>query len=387
MVGNNITPARSARVPSLDGLRAVSAAMVVFGHAVKLLQVGRHLPYGAGVADAWGPVGVTVFFVISGFLITRLLIEESRASGSISFRGFFARRAFRILPAYWTYLAVVAALASAGLVTASALGFSRAFFFSTDYLNSDSWVLNHSWSLSVEEQFYLFWPVLLLVVGTLRARKTALALIVVAPALRVLTYFVAPDLRPCITSMLHLRVDALMVGCWAALEMELRPRSRWLALLAHRRAALISAVYCILVSAVMRRFGLLHSAVGYSIEAFCACAVLLWAMRNGASRAGRVLNSGPMVHLGAISYSLYLWQQLWFSHEGRSPVWIVPLLIAGAVISAELSYRFVEAPMLRLRTKLRVALPGDPGAAASYAEDAGPPMAFPVARSATTSMP
>ncbi len=111
MVGNNITPARSARVPSLDGLRAVSAAMVVFGHAVKLLQVGRHLPYGAGVADAWGPVGVTVFFVISGFLITRLLIEESRASGSISFRGFFARRAFRILPAYWTYLAVVAALA------------------------------------------------------------------------------------------------------------------------------------------------------------------------------------------------------------------------------------------------------------------------------------
>jgi peptidoglycan/LPS O-acetylase OafA/YrhL len=94
-----------------------------------------------------------------------------------------------------------------------------------------------------------------------------------------------------------------------------------------------------------------------------------------------------MVHLGAISYSLYLWQQLWFSHEGRSPVWIVPLLIAGAVISAELSYRFVEAPMLRLRTKLRVALPADPGAAASYAEDAGPPMAFPVARSATTSMP
>jgi peptidoglycan/LPS O-acetylase OafA/YrhL len=355
---------RRERLPSLDGLRAVSALLVVLSHSVKVLQVGRHLPYGTGIAEAWGPVGVTVFFVLSGFLITRLLIDERRASGTISLRSFFARRAFRILPAYWVYLAVVTTLAAAGLVAATPAGLRRAILFASDYLNTDSWVLNHSWSLSVEEQFYLFWPLLVLVLGVLRARKTALALVLAAPAVRVLTYFVAPDLRPCITSMLHLRVDAVMIGCWAALEMEVSPRSRLLALFAHPRAALGSAAYCILLAAVVRRVGVAQSAAGYSLEALCACSVLLWAMRNSASRVGRFLNWGPVSHLGAISYSLYLWQQLWLAPpERQSPIWVAPLLIAAALISAELSYRFVEQPMLRLRTKLRAALRGDPRSA------------------------
>jgi len=351
----------SARLPSLDGLRAVSALMVIAGHAGKLIHVGRHMPYGSGVVDVWGPVGVTVFFVLSGFLITRLLVDERRKTGTVNLRDFFLRRAFRILPAYWAYIAVIAGLASAGLVIADRSSFVRALSFTTDYLNPGSWVLNHSWSLSVEEQFYLFWPVLLLAVGLLRARRTALFLIVAAPVVRVLTFYFAPELRPSITAMLHLRIDAIMVGCWAALEMDVNPESRALNLMARPQAALFGAIYCVLIAAVTRRLGVAQSAAGYSLEAICACAVLLWAVRNPASSVGRVLNARPLAHLGVISYSLYLWQELWLSHETMTPLWMVPLLIAGTVLCGEVSYRLIEAPMLRLR-RARVAgrLPASP---------------------------
>ncbi len=340
------------RIPSLDGLRAIAASMVILGHTVKVLHVGRSLPYGSGVVDAWGPIGVTMFFALSGYLITRLLIGERRASGEISLRAFFVRRAFRILPAYWVYLTFVAVLAAGGYVIASPHSFARAIAFTTDYVNPDSWVLNHSWSLSVEEQFYLLWPLLVVALGALGARRTALALIVIAPALRVLTFFATPQLRPSITSMLHLRVDALMVGCWLALETELRPPSRVVAFLARWQVALFGAFYCFLLDPGVRRIGVAQSALGYTVEAFCACSILLWAIRNSTSTVGRILNSRPFAHLGALSYGLYLWQQLWLSHERPTPVWMAPFLIAGAVVCAELSFRYVEAPMLRLRGKV-----------------------------------
>ena len=340
------------RLPSLDGLRAISAALVVIGHAEQMLKVGRHLPFGAGVIDAWGPVGVTVFFVISGFLITRLLLEERRESGTISLRAFYLRRTFRILPAYWTYMAVVAVLAFAGIVMAGTDSFARALFFATDYLHAGFWALNHSWSLSVEEQFYLLWPLALLTVGVMRARRLALFLVFAAPVVRVLTYYCTPQLRPAIAAMLHLRGDALMIGCWAALEQEARPASRVLKFLARPTTALCAAVYCVLLSAIVRRVGLANAAVGYSIEALSACAVILWAIQNPGSVVGRILNSRPLVHVGVMSYSLYLWQQLWLAHETPTPVWMAPLLVLGAALCAEASYRFVEAPMLRLRPRL-----------------------------------
>jgi peptidoglycan/LPS O-acetylase OafA/YrhL len=341
------------RLPSLDGLRAISAAMVVLGHAGKALHVGRTLPFGAGVIDVWGPVGVTVFFVISGFLITRLLLEERNRTGAIDLRAFYLRRTFRILPAYWAYLAVVAVLAAAGVVVAGPIAFLKAIFFTTNYLNPGAWVVNHSWSLSVEEQFYLFWPFLLLLLGAFKARKTAIALLIATPLMRVITFLFIPDMRPAITSMLHLRVDALMLGCWAALELEEFGTSRVLDFLARPAVAIASAFYLVVVSCVMRRAGIINCAFGYSLEGFCALSVITWGLRNADSAVGRVLNSKPFVHFGLISYSLYLWQQLWLSHETPAPVWSIPLQVAGAVLCAELSYRFVEVPMLKLRTILK----------------------------------
>jgi len=80
-------------------------------------------------------------------------------------------------------------------------------------------------------------------------------------------------------------------------------------------------------------------AFGYSIEACAACSVLLWALKNPGTRAGRALNSAPLVHLGLASYSLYLWQQLWLSHETITAAWMVPLLVCGAVPCSQRSCR------------------------------------------------
>lgn len=330
--------------------------MVVLGHSIKALHVGRHLPYRSGFIENFGPIGVTVFFVISGFLITRLLLEQSNRFGSIDLRAFYWRRTFRILPAYWAYLAAIAALSFAGLVIAPPWNFARALFFTTDYFNVDAWVLQHSWSLSVEEQFYLLWPLLLVWVGVLRARRTALVLIAVAPVLRIVTFMQLPQMRPEITSMLHLRMDALMLGCWAALELEQQSASRILEWLSRPTTALCGAVCCAGIAPVLRHFSsIANPALGYSVEALSALSVVLWGIKHSESRIGRLLNSRWLTHLGVISYSVYLWQQLWLSHETPTPVWRVPLMIAGTLLSAEVSYRFVETPLLRFGHALRLA--------------------------------
>src|SRR5437879_6873869 len=90
-------PLRGKRLPSLDGLRAISALMVVVGHAGKVLQVGRHLPFGSGVVGVWGPVGVTVCFVLSGFLITRLMVLERCTTWIMDVRAFSLLCAYRFV--------------------------------------------------------------------------------------------------------------------------------------------------------------------------------------------------------------------------------------------------------------------------------------------------
>src|SRR5207249_7673280 len=101
--------------------------------------------------------GVTVFFVISGFLITGLLMREQGRSGQISLKRFYLRRAFRILPAFYTYILLVMACGALGLVEIKKYDAVWAALFTADY-REQPWVLGHSWSLAVEEQFYLLWP-------------------------------------------------------------------------------------------------------------------------------------------------------------------------------------------------------------------------------------
>jgi peptidoglycan/LPS O-acetylase OafA/YrhL len=142
------------RIPSLDGLRALSIALVLAGHSIPNAQWDWFLWKVFGNGD----LGVSIFFVISGFLITSLLLKEHAEAGEISPSSFYLRRAFRILPPFYAFLVVLLALKRFGVLELSLRGWTEAVTFLRDYLSADDWWTIHIWSLSVEEQFYLLWP-------------------------------------------------------------------------------------------------------------------------------------------------------------------------------------------------------------------------------------
>ncbi len=149
------------RIPSLDGLRALSIFLVMALHTIQRYSVSHH------VSLVWyaifnGETGVFIFFEISGFLITSLLLQEHEKRGSISLRGFYLRRAFRILPPLYLYIGVIVLLGLAGRILLTRIDIVSALFFFHNIKASDvMWSLEHLWSISAEEQFYLVWPFIL----------------------------------------------------------------------------------------------------------------------------------------------------------------------------------------------------------------------------------
>ena len=204
-------------IPSLDGLRAISIMLVIASHTHWALP-------GALSRSAWvnwhhyGVLGVSVFFVISGYLITKLLLKELDTTGSIRLKHFYVRRAFRIFPAFYVYLAFVGVLWSMGFEQQTLGSYIAAFTYTWNYYpHAAGWTLGHVWSLCIEEQFYLCWPLLLLWTGKVRGLRIAISIILLAPIIRIVTYEVAPVMRGHLGMMLHTRIDTLLFGCALAI--------------------------------------------------------------------------------------------------------------------------------------------------------------------------
>ena len=354
------------RIPSLDGLRAVSIGFVLFGHNQKahpwaITPGFRPLLEMVSNAD----LGVSIFFVISGFLITTLLAREFEAAGGISLRDFYIRRIFRIVPAYYTFLLVVWSLTCVGVLAVPSDALRSSFLFLRNYVtpveHSTDWYTAHCWSLSVEEQFYLFWPICLAVLGRRRGVWLSSGLIILAPLSRIATYVLWPDMRPEMNYLLHTRVDTLMWGCLAALLFDslsfraVRQRAYQI------RIPLIAAFFLALASPWLRQKyqGVYLLTVGYGIEGACITVVMLWAIDRPAGLVGRALNYRPVMHLGAISYSVYLWQQLF-------TFCATPIFFAATFLAAEGSYWLIEKPFLAWRGRFtsRVSIGGNGGGVA-----------------------
>ena len=143
-----------AHIPSLDGLRAISISLVLFGHLVGTRNFGRPDP---GLGDV-AHLGVVVFLVISGFLITSLLLKEHAHTGTVSLKLFYARRSLRIFPASYAFLACVGLLWLGGTIHLRPADIWHAASYTVNYVENTSWEVAHLWSLSIEEQFYLLWP-------------------------------------------------------------------------------------------------------------------------------------------------------------------------------------------------------------------------------------
>jgi peptidoglycan/LPS O-acetylase OafA/YrhL len=316
------------RIASLDGLRGISIWTVLLAHASShFAGTWLHIRRVHEVLATLAYFGVTVFFVISGFLITSLLVKEHTRSSSIDLGQFYRRRAVRILPASLVYIGVVLALGSATKAqSVYALTFTTSFFFRQAYTP-----LQQLWSLSVEEQFYLLWPLVLLA-GVRSAKRCGWAVMIFCPVLRL---FLGIRGYPEIEHLAPANADSLAAGCLLAVYYE---KVRAFAL-----RYLVSGsnfVLLCLASIVTLELAIRWNMVFWGIVP-CMIALIISA---AIERRDKVLNKGPLVWSGLLSYSLYLWQQPFLVLDG--PLNFLSVRLAATFAAAYISYRFVEQPAL-----------------------------------------
>jgi peptidoglycan/LPS O-acetylase OafA/YrhL len=339
--------------PALDGLRGISILAVMLYHSGLI----------------WGGfLGVDVFFALSGFLITRLLMEESQRAGRISFPKFYARRALRLLPAL---LVLVAACTAGTLAFASPDIAPRPWRTATAVLlyvanwalilGPNLYVLNHVWSLAIEEQFYLLWPPILAALSRIKRRR-GLAISVLAAAAAggipyrlLMSSWGASDLR--ILAGLDTHADTLLIGCAAGLlaSWNMVPTSReavgW--------AKEVTAVGGLALAALFVFAPFQDTHYWSSPAASLATAILILGLLVSPSGpVAWILERPLLVQIGKFSYGLYLWHfPIFYAFRALSPdfgapvFWRVAVSWALSLAVALASFRFLEQPCLRLKER------------------------------------
>ncbi len=203
------------RIPSLDGLRAISIALVLIAH----LAGTRNFPLSEVTGNFWGlgEFGVRVFFVISGFLITGLLMQELNGEGGrIRLGRFYLRRTLRIFPPYYSLLAALGIASLLGAVTLAPHDLAHSATYTSNYDLGRSWFVGHTWSLSVEEQFYLLWPAVLLMAGLRRGFFIAAAVVLLSPFIRVAEWELFRSAGAGVGMRFETVADSIATGCLLA---------------------------------------------------------------------------------------------------------------------------------------------------------------------------
>jgi peptidoglycan/LPS O-acetylase OafA/YrhL len=346
--GDYLVP--SSRIPSLDGLRALSISLVLFAH----------LAFSAGfpIRHTWwtnlyAHYGVRIFFVLSGFLITTLLRREQEETGTIRLKQFYIRRAYRLLPAAYVYLIAVTVIFHQTLPYRYLVA---AYLYLTSYALHSPWPLMHLWSLSVEEQFYLVWPAAL-AIGLIAARRFAFGAIAVALVARfVFLQGVWP--QGAVWSFPAV-ADSLAAGCLLALyQCKL---AKYRSVFTWRGFPLVWAItfsipvvhhYHYLVH-FWHMSGLLEIS---AIPLFNLGMVLC--IQNVITVPPRLLNNAVMIWIGNLSYSLYLWDMPFTDPSMHSWATTFPQNLVLTLIVATISFYAVEQPFRKLgERKARLATP------------------------------
>lgn len=340
------------RIPCLDGLRALSIALVFIEHSI---VSSGHLPAGhwRAVVGHLGGIGVDVFFAISGFLITLLLLRESRRTGTISLKGFYIRRFLRLMPAAIAFLTVVFVLFMMGTIPMSGRNWLHVMTYTVNFDPHPRWEVGHLWSLSIEEQFYFLWPLTLLLLGAGRARVLAVVWLLAAPVVRFVMLRMHPHDMGRFDTWTHIRVDCIAAGCLLALvagDPSFRRLTRTTPAVAMTLIAM--AVVGLFVNVLIGdRIALWGVTVGHSVRAACIVTLIWLSINHFGSRWGRVLDSRPFVAVGILSYSLYLWQQIFLVPNAHQWVRTLPWAVIAAVACATASYLLIERPFLKLKDR------------------------------------
>jgi peptidoglycan/LPS O-acetylase OafA/YrhL/lysophospholipase L1-like esterase len=333
--------------PEIDGLRAVAVVPVILFHA--------------GI-DAFGGgfVGVDVFFVISGYLITSIILAE-QADGTFSLLSFYERRARRILPALFLVIAASSLMAWLLFFPSDLEAFSRSviatalfssnflFWHETGYFDTAAELkpLLHTWSLAVEEQYYILFPLFLMAMWRAAQSRTALALALLGVASLVLAEWGAHEHPEAAFFLLPFRLWELALGALAALYLSGRQPSFGLGL-----SQLGSGVGLVLIIWAVFGFDKNTPFPGFNALVPTVGAALIILFTTPSTLVGRLLSTRQLVRVGLISYSAYLWHQplLAFARYKsltEPPVWVVLGICTLTFGLAYLSWRFVEIPLRR----------------------------------------
>ena len=384
----------SVHIPALDGVRGLAILLVLVGHLIALPPVGLTAKL-LGELARIGWIGVDLFFVLSGFLITGILVDSRDDRGY--FRSFYIRRALRIFPLYYVFLLGIFALAlhlAPHSRNAKAL-LSHEWWYWTYTVNAliarnGSWAVApfntfHLWSLAVEEQFYLVWPLLVWVVPRRRLGAVCAGAMVVSFAARLFLHLhgAAPVALYALT-ITHL--DPIAIGALVAIAVRapdgLARLRRWAPVVG---AASAGALIAIIVTAhgVSPSDTVPMQLVGYPVVGLFCAALLITALAAPAGWVDRLVGRGwtlaPLRYIGRRSYAIYLLhfpllyaaENAGFTYPHMAAVTRSPLLgqavffvgIVGiSVAAAELSWRLLEGPILQLRSHFR--RPGVPRASA-----------------------
>ena len=337
-------------IPALDGVRAIAVFLVIVYHF--------------GFAQVPGGHGVMMFFVLSGFLITWLLLRENERDGNISLKGFYARRILRIFPAFYVYWLLAIAYPLATGKQAPWPHAWSAFFYVSNYYSAlhrqveDSF--SHTWSLAIEEQFYLLWPVLFILWRRNLTRMTT-GLVTIIGAVwiyRAALCLVFNADQSYIYSATDTRFDHLMIGCLLAVLIKrgaLKPF--WERTCAHAALPLVTiallSASIFLGGAYVYRY---RDVVGFALEPLLIAVLIVQFVNLSATPLWSWLDSRAVGFLGRISYPLYLYQQITL-YPARRILAAYPVIVQlGAaicltIIMATISYYVVERPFLKLKNR------------------------------------
>jgi len=345
---------RTDTIASLDGIRAIAVSLVFLAHT----GLEKFIP---------GGLGVTIFFVLSGFLITTLMRLEHAATGTVSFKAFYLRRVLRLMPPLVIVVALAIVLSSLGIADgtftrgglASVLFYLGNYFVITHDFNGVPAGIGVMWSLAVEEHYYLFYPPLaLLLLRAARVQISAGVLAVLCASVLAWRAFLASHGvgESYISMATDTRIDAILAGCLLALVRN--PRIDPLpAPNRARDAAIAIGCLALLAATLAWRGDFFRLTLRYTLQALAIAPLIYLAVARAPSRALAWLNSAPLVYIGKVSYTIYLCHHLLLcvvQKQWPQLPWIgvAAIGLALTLAVAEPMRRFVEEPCARLRKRL-----------------------------------
>jgi len=343
-------PAKSGHIPSLDGLRAISITLVLFDHLISPKFPGGY--------------GVFLFFVISGYLITRLLFQELNTNKSISLANFYKRRVFRLYPIIIIYAILIVITSSIPLKSINYYEPLSALFYFANYLCPHYQIIGIEyqmpfkmfWSLSVEEHFYFVFPILFIILRGTPKRIAIFSIFVIIIVFALRAYYVL--YMPSVLQGLYIymrtefRADSIAYGVLLASLCELRWGRKILSFGDSWLTATICSFFILIIAIIPNLFQEIFRDVLMGASIVMGMSAILFG--NKFYLVAILLNFKPVSWIGKISYSLYIWHlPIHLLVQKFIPnYWFIS--IVGSVAIAAVSYYFIELPFIRLGRRIRL---------------------------------